>query len=97
MDARVKLGQDAGPLPSPPHRRRHRNPDQQALRPDEAADRLARGLLAALDQQAIAARFQRRGRRLHILDIEFEPGLRDRNPVGPAVVAEAGLRRLGMA
>src|SRR6185312_3539329 len=63
-------------------------------RPKETSDSLAPRFLFALDEHAIASRFELRRRLFDIVHIELEPGLRNRNVVGPGILAKTGLRRL---
>jgi hypothetical protein len=55
---------------------------------------LAPGFGLVPDEHLISARFQIGGGVLHVVYLEFQPGLRDGKVVGPGVSAKAGLRRL---
>src|SRR5207249_8840197 len=72
-----------------PHEWCERDPDQQSFWVEEAADGLTPGFFLVLHEHAMSARFELRRRLLDIINVEFEPGVRDGNVTRPGILPEA--------
>jgi hypothetical protein len=72
-----------------PHEWREGDPDQQSFGIEEAADCLTPGFFLVLHEHAMSSRFELRRRLLDIINVEFEPGVRDGNLIGPGILPEA--------
>ena len=72
-----------------PHEWCERDPDQQSFWIEEAADGLTPRFFLVLHEHAISARFELRRRLLDIINVEFEPGVRDGNVTRPGILPEA--------
>jgi hypothetical protein len=64
--------------------------DQQSFRRQETSDSLAPGFLLVSDEHAIAARFKFGCCALHVVNVELEPRLRNREVARPGFLTEAG-------
>ncbi len=66
-----------------PHEWCERDPDQKSFGIEEAADCLTPGFFLVLYEYAMSSRFELRRGLLDIINVEFEPGVRDGNVAGP--------------
>jgi hypothetical protein len=72
------------------HRGRQGDSDQQSFRGQEASDSLAPRFLLVSDEYAIAVGFKLGCCALHVVNVELEPRLWNREVARPGFLTEAG-------